>query len=597
LGQLLARGGSPTVTVMDSANPVAPDTKWFQVTGRTNDFWAIDIQTMGQDNIVNFITGRPHTFVIEGRAVGAPSVHLGSTDSPWVAALATGTVATDGRFTLTATLPWSEIVSPRTPGAAEDPPITHRRGFRFSTGQENTVDFNIYNIIIHSEDTMPQIGQTLEAAAAVAQAGVNAMSVSNATTAANIMAVVEGAITDSTISAAWHVAFNRVDATPDDEGSITGTIRLSRGGSYVDVTVNLTIPVVTGLPPFVGNPVPVNREVPAGATIVLGALPGGMATLIDANHFSAVAPAVFDATDDIVFVSNLNVDNTGGLVILPADSGLQPGDVVRGTGRTTLTPAFSNSRLEVAAIDGGGGSSVGLGAGLFGANYSIVSGNFAFTFILRESDIQSGLRISPNTWAEGGAGTRPADFAFSIDDMIVFRPLPPGGDWTEVFRMTDFIDYADITAGAAIPATATPATSVFARNGGFAGVQWVAGNPVDGIELSARVGPRTENWHDVRFDLDGLYNVMGIAVQAGDEITIVGRAVTEATTASWRRIDVGTSEIPIAAGFSGTFEFDVTFALTTTTGHIGVAGNGGTPAPAGIFYVYIDNIIIEGYRE
>jgi len=349
---------------------------------------------------------------------------------------------------------------------------------------------------------------------------------------------------------------------------------------------------------LVGNATPVDREVPYGATIVLGDLPGGMAALIEADHFDAVAPAEFGTADGIVFVSNLNVDNVGGLVILPAGSDLQPGDVVRGTGRTTLTAAFGNSRLEVAAIDGGSGSSVGLGGGLFGANYSIVSGNFAFTFILRESDIESGLRISPNTWT-GGAAARPDGFAFSIDDMIVFRPLPPTGDWIEVFSMAEFIDYAGISDGDQIPAT--DGEAVFARNSGFAGVQWVAGNPVDGMELSARVGPRTGNWHDVRFDLDGLYYTLGIAVQVGDEVTIAGRAVTVAADVDWgRRVEVrgaASHDASIAADFTGTHNFNVTLGLTATIGHVSVAGNGGGAEPNGITYIYIDNIIIEGYRD
>jgi len=348
-------------------------------------------------------------------------------------------------------------------------------------------------------------------------------------------------------------------------------------------------------PVLVGTPGTVDR---AGVDIVLGA--GGMAALITGGHFGAAGDATVDTGAGYVFAYDIP-NNSSGLRVLPAAlAGLQPGDVLRATGRTTGT--VDSSRLELAYIGASGGAGLGSDAVTPSSPYSIPGTAFTFNRILTAEDIAGGLRIAPNTWGLGEGevwADRFTGFAFSIDDLIIFRPPPPEGVWSRVFHMADYIGHANVTAGTAVPGTGA-ATSAFSRNIGFAGVSWVAGNPVAGVGLSVRVGPRTANWNDARFDLDGLLSVMGIAVQAGDEITIVGRAITVTTGAGWRRVEgrgVGVNfDSPIAGTFAGTHNFDFTATLTGSSGHVSVAGNGGDPQPAGINYVYIDNVMINGYR-
>ena len=105
--------------------------------------------------------------------------------------------------------------------------------------------------------------QTLEQARAAAQAAVDAATVSNATTAADIMAAATGAITNSAITAAWTDAFDLAPATTSAPGSITGAITLTLGSGTAVVTVDREIAQLVPeqqVPVFVPSPV----EPPSG---------------------------------------------------------------------------------------------------------------------------------------------------------------------------------------------------------------------------------------------------------------------------------------------------------------------------------------------
>ena len=89
--------------------------------------------------------------------------------------------------------------------------------------------------------------QSLSSAATAAQAAVNALSVSNTITAENVMAVVNGAITNSSITASWHVnaGFTKIPATAVESGAITGRIVLRNGSNTTEVVISRTIPALT----------------------------------------------------------------------------------------------------------------------------------------------------------------------------------------------------------------------------------------------------------------------------------------------------------------------------------------------------------------
>ena len=84
--------------------------------------------------------------------------------------------------------------------------------------------------------------QTLEEAKAAAEAALEALAVSNDTTADQIMAAVTNVITNDDITAAWTADFTLTPATADEAGSITGEITLTAGGETAVITVDKVIP-------------------------------------------------------------------------------------------------------------------------------------------------------------------------------------------------------------------------------------------------------------------------------------------------------------------------------------------------------------------
>ena len=98
-------------------------------------------------------------------------------------------------------------------------------------------------VVSHTIAQLDPTGQTLAQAQTAAQATVNNLTVSNATTADDIMAAVNGAITnpDPAITVAWQVNFALSPATTTSSGTITGTVRLTQGADFLDVTVDRSI--------------------------------------------------------------------------------------------------------------------------------------------------------------------------------------------------------------------------------------------------------------------------------------------------------------------------------------------------------------------
>jgi len=151
----------------------------------------------------------------------------------------------------------------------------------------------------------------------------------------------------------------------DADGEGTGTVIFTGDGDQAEGTHDLFVTFLgaashayltleISAPPtaveLLGNPGTLERtdlDVQLGVT---------MAALIAADHFDAVGTAGFGTRDGYVFVYDLAHDNGSGLRILPAGlTTLQPGDILRATGRTT--GEVGNSRLELARLGAGAGRS------------------------------------------------------------------------------------------------------------------------------------------------------------------------------------------------------------------------------------------------
>lgn len=84
--------------------------------------------------------------------------------------------------------------------------------------------------------------QTLEEAKAAAEAALEALTVSNDTTADQILAAVTDAITNPDITAAWSEDFTLTPATAAAAGRITGEITLTAGEETAVISVDKVIP-------------------------------------------------------------------------------------------------------------------------------------------------------------------------------------------------------------------------------------------------------------------------------------------------------------------------------------------------------------------
>jgi len=166
---------------------------------------------------------------------------------------------------------------------------------------------------------------------------------------------------------------------------------------------NCTCPVFATL---IGEPIHFERGY---RNIVVGV---SMSDLISSGHFENVAGFASSYVgmgtgpgNAYVYMVRGFTGSQAGLRILPAALGLQPGDVLRVTGRTTGTRP---GRLEIAPLN-----NLGFQGGIN------ITNRFDFMRELTQDDINNGLAMVVNTW---GSPPRPFDFMFSIDDLIVERP-------------------------------------------------------------------------------------------------------------------------------------------------------------------------------
>jgi hypothetical protein len=89
---------------------------------------------------------------------------------------------------------------------------------------------------------IPKLVQNLESAKAAIEAALQSFTASNDTTKEVLMTVIENCITNPNIAANWTQEFNKVNATPETAGSITGTVTLSDGADTKAIVIALEIP-------------------------------------------------------------------------------------------------------------------------------------------------------------------------------------------------------------------------------------------------------------------------------------------------------------------------------------------------------------------
>jgi len=335
------------------------------------------------------------------------------------------------------------------------------------------------------------------------------------------------------------------------------------------------------VPPIVlvGAPGTVDRT---GVDIVLGEAVAGMESLLAVGHFAAVGAAEMATRDGYVFAYDI-ANNSSGIQILPPGAITMTAGyryLLRATGRTTGTVA--NSRLELHYLDGGAGGNLGNDNAVHTGS---IPTSFNMEWTLTADNATRGLRIAPNGWGWDTAGGAPtpaeqfivrfADFAFSIDDLIIFRePIiidnqairfnlaDPAG----VFQTTGAIAETGLTPNGTASAAVHTATYGAFTNRNFL---YISG--------------RTQNYHGL--------NVAG--VNAGDIIRVTGRR-----GANWNAPPDG-GQIHFMEGGSGNIPMGAVATVGTTFTLTGTVSAGSTSfriavnafnAPAGFvhpsFYIY-----------
>ncbi|MCL2225190.1 MAG: glycoside hydrolase family 11 protein [Defluviitaleaceae bacterium] len=208
------------------------------------------------------IYGGAPDIVITGNAIGA------STGSMVMQGVGVGGDLSAGAFTVT--IPGTAPLDPPDWGGVPHPflgtsPSQH---FDYIVTGITVAGVSIFDLLAGNFTPAPT-GQTLAQAQTAAQGAIAALTVSNSTTAAEIFAAATGALTGSTppITAAWQVPFNLTPATTAASGTISGTIRLTQGTNFLDVTVNRIIAQLedTTPPPF---PTPANLTLPQNHTAI-----------------------------------------------------------------------------------------------------------------------------------------------------------------------------------------------------------------------------------------------------------------------------------------------------------------------------------------
>jgi|GEM_PF-1298316 len=352
----------------------------------------------------------------------------------------------------------------------------------------------------------------------------------------------------SSPTVAW-TSSNPTVATVTETGTVTAvaagtaTIRATAGGEYDEVTITVETAEIV----LVGDPGTVDR---AGLEIILGET---MADL-PADHFAAVGTAVMGSRDGYVFASEIEGNNAG-LRILPADIAvLEVGDVLRARGRTTGT--VDNSRLELRRLNAPATNVGGTQGVTPGSPYSIPEA-FTFDRTLVAADIEHGLMIAPNTWPPG---IRPGYFAFSIDDLTVFRPVIEIGYQVIDFNLATNADFQALEAGATITGHhAEVGSSRLTIDGGSA----VVTISQQGGRSFLYLGNRAANSNGI--------NITGTT--PGNMIRVTGRTGADWPAANGRMELAGvTGETEVNPAAGGTFTM-----YGTITGAVRVQANSWVP--------------------
>jgi len=90
-------------------NPIVEGANYIEISGRTQNYYTIDINTGKAGNLDNFTDGKAHKFTIYGKALSNLNVSLGNTDTNY--STNWGYIATeaDGSFTIEGNVPWAAI--------------------------------------------------------------------------------------------------------------------------------------------------------------------------------------------------------------------------------------------------------------------------------------------------------------------------------------------------------------------------------------------------------------------------------------------------------------------------------------------------------
>jgi len=294
------------------------------------------------------------------------------------------------------------------------PPHATSRAIRIrnETGQAN---FRITQIEIDRYGPAP-----LQTVADVAAAALSLFAPNNYTTAADVMAVVDGVITNPAITTSWQVPFSLTQATSAADGSVTGTIRLTLGSYTADIPVSFTIPQI-----FAGYLFRLQDM--AAATDVSAHFAG-------INNRGTVSVGGSAGAWTVTWAHTPG--NTDGNIHNPEGQGWSPmlvlrpdqifaegrtaavGDVLRVTG----TLSFDGVGTPPFAMDHGPMGLAPVGASIFTGDARITDNNtlrgtaWEVEHVLTATDITAGIRIAWHFWGGplGGNGVRDNNFTVTI---------------------------------------------------------------------------------------------------------------------------------------------------------------------------------------
>jgi len=300
---------------------------------------------------------------------------------------------------------------------ADIPPVPNQAiRIRNQTG---TANFRVTQIVIdvYGPASLQTIADAVTEALAL-------FAPSNNTTAADLIAVVEGVATNPEIAISWHVDFNLTEATSAANGSITGTIRLTLGGETADIPLNFVIPQL-----FVGTLFDMQEDVTAATAPAhfAGLNNRGIITATGTTPNLVVTVSAFGTGPG--GAGNLNDSMSGGWSaitilragqVMPEGRQAAAGDVLTVTG----TLAFDGANFPHNA------GNLGLfRGGLLPGDARIDDGNnnllqtWTATHTLTPEDIAGNIEIRWNFWGGGlgGDGVRDNNFTINITGVTLVR--------------------------------------------------------------------------------------------------------------------------------------------------------------------------------